>query len=394
MSRYNTVLYNWTEITNRLLHDKQLMAHFLRFSAGIYKQSFSDAALIYQQNPNVTKVATLEVWNKLGRRVSRGEHSIAVFGEDCQCRHLFNITQTEGRRIPNLWRLDESLSADLTAVINEKYRTKCKTIQETIAAISVDNLRCRSNDLNEIISQMQLSDKQRKTYSQSVVSAIRFVVSCRCELDGTMQISGGLNLNAADYFRDTRDLIRFCDLVQRTAKDSLLEIEREVFQILNQRRALSHEHEIKPDRSVSDQNAVHGQSAGTGTSAPPDRKMGQNVAGMDENRTPDGDHGADHGSTVADHSEGDRQTGGTPLDGTGRTVPQGESQTGGLPLHAEVGEKPSADARTQDHGGNRVSDEKLTIEYLKNCYLHADFNRRLDSYETAGLVFTDSEDME
>ena len=66
MSRYNTVLYNWTEVTNRLLHDKQLLAHFLRFSAGMYKQSFSDAALVYQQNPYATKVAPLEVWNKIG----------------------------------------------------------------------------------------------------------------------------------------------------------------------------------------------------------------------------------------------------------------------------------------------------------------------------------------
>ena len=118
LSRYNTVLYNWTEVTNRLLHDKQLLAHFLRFSAGMYKQSFSDAALIYQQNPYATKVATLEVWNKLGRRVNRGEHSIAVFGEDCKCKHLFDVTQTEGKRIPDLWKLDESLAADLTAAIN------------------------------------------------------------------------------------------------------------------------------------------------------------------------------------------------------------------------------------------------------------------------------------
>lgn len=43
------------------------------------------------------------------------------------------------------------------------------------------------------------------------------MVSCRCELDGDMKISGGLNLNAVDLLHDTRDLIRFCDLVQRTA---------------------------------------------------------------------------------------------------------------------------------------------------------------------------------
>ena len=121
MSRYNSVLYNWTEVTNRLLHDKQLLAYFLRFSAGMYKQSFSDAALIFQQNPYATKVAILETWNRLGRMVNRGERSIAVFGEDCKCRHLFDITQTNGKRIPDLWRLDESLAADVTAVINEKY---------------------------------------------------------------------------------------------------------------------------------------------------------------------------------------------------------------------------------------------------------------------------------
>ena len=87
----------------------------------MYKQSFSDAALIFQQNPYATKVATLETWNRLGRMVNRGERSIAVFGEDCKCRHLFDITQTNGKRIPDLWRLDESLATDVTAVINEKY---------------------------------------------------------------------------------------------------------------------------------------------------------------------------------------------------------------------------------------------------------------------------------
>ncbi len=393
MSRYNTVLYNWTEVTNLLLHDKQHLAHFLRFSAGMYKQSFSDAALIYQQNPYATKVATLEVWNRLGRRVNRGEHSIAVFGEDCKCKHLFDITQTEGKRIPDLWKLDEGLAADLTAAINQKYDAGCKTIQETLAAVSVDNLKCRSTDMSEIISQMQLSEEQKKAYQQSVVSAVRFMVSCRCELESDMKISGGLNLNAADLFHDTRDLIRFCDLVQRTAKDSLLEVEREVFQILNKRREREHEQEIKSDRTVSQGNEVHGQLAGTGAPAPTDRQVGQNVAGVDENRTPDRDSSSGYGSTVAAHSERDRQAGGEPLGSTGRTVPQGESPTEGVRADAEVGENPSADAGAYHHGRDRVSDSELTVAYLIDCYLHADFNRRLDSYEMAGLAFTDGADL-
>ena len=393
MSRYNTVLYNWTDVTNRLLHDKQLLAHFLRFSAGMYKQSFSDAALIYHQNPFATKVAPLEVWNRLGRRVNRGEHSIAVFGEDCKCKHLFDITQTDGRRIPDLWKLDESLASDLIAAINQKYGADCKTIQETLAAVSVDNLKCRSTDMSEIISQMGLSDEQKKAYQQSVVSAVRFMVSCRCELDSDMKISGGLNLNAVDLFHDTRDLIRFCDLVQRTAKDSLLEVEREVFLILNKRREKEHEQEIKSDRTVSQGNAVHGQPAGTGAPAPTDRQMGQNVAGVDENRTSDRSSGSGYGSTVADHSEGDRQAGGKSLGSAGRTVSQGESSTDRLRSDAAVGENTPAETGAYHHGGDRVPDSELTVAYLKERYLHADFNRRLDSYEMAGLAFTDGADL-
>ena len=101
-----------------------------------------------------------------------------------------------------------------------------------------------------------------------------------------MKISGGLNLNAVDLFRDTRDLIRFCDLVQRTAKDSLLEMEREVFQILNQRRERAHE--IEPDRSVSDRNAVHGQSERAVAPAPTNRQVGADVDEVDANRASDG----------------------------------------------------------------------------------------------------------
>ncbi len=49
MSKIETVRENWTEITDKLLRDKQLLAHFLRFSASMYKQSFSDEALRIQQ---------------------------------------------------------------------------------------------------------------------------------------------------------------------------------------------------------------------------------------------------------------------------------------------------------------------------------------------------------
>lgn len=311
MSRLQTVRENWTDITTKLLRDKQELAHFLRFSAKMYKQSFSDAVLIYQQNPNATKVATLETWNKLGRLVNKGEHSIAVFGEDSKCKHLFDISQTNGKRVPELWKLTEDLSSDHTAVINEKYGKDCQNIQETIAAVAVDNIKSRLPDMQYAVGQMKLSEKDITAYQQSVVSAVRFVIANRCELDSDMKISGGINLNAADMFKDSRDLIRFCNIVNQSAKDALLEMEREIVNILKQRRERSNDIQIKSDRVQRD---------------------------------------------------------------------------------TDLGENKSADDRTQDNGGNRVQAQNVVVQSLIDRFLHADFNRRLDSYETAGMVFMDYAD--
>ena len=392
MSRLQTVRENWTDITTKLLRDKQELAHFLRFSAKMYKQSFSDAVLIYQQNPNATKVATLETWNKLGRLVNKGEHSIAVFGEDSKCKHLFDISQTNGKRVPELWKLTEDLSADLTAVINEKYGKDCKNIQETIAAVAVDNIKSRLPDMQYAVRQMKLSEKDITAYQQSVVSAVRFVIANRCELDSNMKISGGINLNAADMFKDSRDLIRFCNIVNQSAKDALLEMEREIVNILKQRRERSNDIQIKPDRTVSSRNPVHAEPQRTGTSEKADRQMGQNVAGVGENGVSHRGSDIHNGGSLEHNSEGNRQRSGETLSGDGRTVPTAESPSDSVQRDTGLGENKSADDRTQDNGGNRVQTQNVVIDKLVDRFFHADFNRRLDSYETAGMVFTDCAD--
>lgn len=389
MSRLETVRENWTDITDKLLRDKQLLAHFLRFSAGMYKQSFSDAALIYQQNPYATKVATLETWNKLGRLVNKGERSIAVFGEDNRAKHLFDITQTNGKRIPELWKLTEDLAADLTAVINKKYGKDCKNIQETIAAMSVDNTRPHLTEMMYATQQMKLTDSELKTYQQSFVSAVRFMVSNRCELGSDMKISGGINLNAVDLFKNARDLIRFCDLVQKSAKDTLLEMEREIVQILKQRRELSNDLQAERNRADVGRDAVHRQSRGAEISRKADKQVGEDVAGMDTHGVSDRGTGVRGRGAVADNSEGNRHRGGEPLSGVGRAVQAAEPAPDGVRGNSSVGENAAVDRGTSGNGESRVPD-KITVESLIERYNNADFNRRWDSYETAGWILSDA----
>ena len=391
MSRYNTVLYNWTEITNRLMKNKQELAQFLRFSAGMYKQSFSDAALIYYQNPNATKVATLETWNRLGRVVNRGEHSISVFGEGTSARHLFDITQTNGKKIPDLWKITEDIAVDITEVINDKYGKDCKNIQETIATISVDSIKGRLPDVQYAAEQMKLSQEQVSEYQKSLVSAVRFVVSNRCEIEGGMKLSGGINLAAADMFKDTRDLIRFCDIVQRSAKDALLEIEREIVQIQKRKREQTYERENEPDRADPVRNGVHAQPADRGSAEKTDRSVGQNVAEVGKAGVPAGNADIHNGGQVAVDPAADRRRSGDTLSGTRQRVSGAESTSENISADTRVGENAPADNRTSGDAGSRISVENVTPDILKKMRLDADFNRRFDNYEIAGWAFGDSE---
>ena len=223
---------------------------------------FPDAALVFYHDPNATKVAELDVWNRLGRFVNKGVRSIAVFGEGDRCRHLFDISQTNGKPVPNGWRLTEDIAPEFIDVINDNYGRECKDIHEALATIAVDNIKAHSPEMQYTIEQMGLSQKDTAEYQRSVVSAVRFVIANRCEQNGGMPLSGSINLNAADYFKDTRDVIRFCDLVQRASKDSLLEIEREIIQILRKRRERDHELQAKPDRTDVSRGSIHRRPAG------------------------------------------------------------------------------------------------------------------------------------
>lgn len=335
-----------------------------------------------------TKVATLETWNKLGRLVNRGERSIAVFGEDNRAKRLFDISQTNGKRIPDLWKLTEDIADELTAVINRKYGKDCKNIQETIAAMSVDNTRPHLTEMMYATQQLKLTDSELKTYQQSFVSAVRFMVPNRCELDGGMKVSGGINLNAVDLFKDTRDLIRFCDLMQKSAKDTLLEMEREIIQILNQRRERRNDLQSKLDRADVGANSVHGQPRRAEAAQTADRQVGEDVAGMDTHGVSDRGSGVRDRGSVADNSEGNRHRSGEPLSGAGRTVQAAEPAPDDVRGNSSVGKNAVVERGTSDNGGSRVQNE-ITVESLIERYNNADFNHRWDSYETAGWILSD-----
>lgn len=87
----------------------QSWSDFLAFSAQIYKYSFDNSLLIYLQRPDATMLASLPLWNQLGRYVHKAERSIAVCNfqdGNARIQHLFDATQTYGQPLPVTWNLE------------------------------------------------------------------------------------------------------------------------------------------------------------------------------------------------------------------------------------------------------------------------------------------------
>ena len=207
-----------------------------------------------------------------------------------------------------------------------------------------------------------------------------------------MKISGGINLNAADLFRNNRDLIRFCDMVQKSAKDTLLEMEREIVQILRKRREKTYDLQTQSNRTLESRNTVHGQPQRTENAGEANRQMGQNVAGMDENRVSDRGERTHNGGSLEHNSERNRRRRVETLSGAGRTVSTAEPTSADVQRNSAVGENKNTDNRTSADERGGIQSENAVAQKLIDRFLHADFNRRLDSYETAGMVFSDTKD--
>ena len=253
--KYELVKLHWFEITEQLRGNKQEYLKYLKYSAGMYKQSYSDAVLVYHQNKNATKIADYKKWKRLGRYVKRGSHGVAVFGENHTCRYLYDVSETGGKELPAMWTLSGRNTPELISVLNRRYDIHSESINDCIDFLTAKSIESLPIDesVQNAISEMSLSKKQQETYKESLSSIVRFVVTQRCDLAGQMNMSAetDVDLRAIDMMRNARDMILFSRVVQKAAKSVLSEIEKEVIAIDRKNEALDNAKTAKQE-STSD----------------------------------------------------------------------------------------------------------------------------------------------
>lgn len=251
--KYEVVKQAWFEINEHLRNNKQDYIEYLKFSAKMYKQPYSDAVLVYQQNRNATKIAEYKKWGRLGRYVRRGSHGVAVFGKNHTCRYLYDVTQTGGKELPEMWTLTDRNTPELLNTLNNRYNINAGSVKECIEAMTANSINSApiAESVQNAISQMGLDTKQAEVYRHSLNSVVRFVVSQRCNLYGKIDLNTDVDVSALDLIKNARDMILFSRAVQHAAKDTLFEIEKEVIAIDRKNEALDNAKTAKQE-STSD----------------------------------------------------------------------------------------------------------------------------------------------
>ena len=251
--KYEVVKQAWFEINEYLRNNKQDYIEYLKFSAKMYKQPYSDAVLVFQQNRNATKIAEYKKWGRLGRYVRRGSHGVAVFGKNHTCRYLYDVTQTGGKELPEMWTLTDRNTPELLNTLNNRYNINAGSVKECIKAMTTNSINSApiAESVQNAISQMGLDTKQAEVYRHSLDSVVQFVVSQRCNLSGKIDLHADVDVSALDLIKNARDMILFSRAVQHAAKDTLFEIEKEVIAIDRKNEALDNAKTAKQE-STSD----------------------------------------------------------------------------------------------------------------------------------------------
>jgi len=251
--KYEVVKQAWFEINEHLRNNKQDYIEYLKFSSKMYKQPYSDAVLVFQQDRNATKIAEYKKWGRLGRYVRRGSHGVAVFGKNHTCRYLYDVTQTGGKELPEMWTLTDRNTTELLNTLNNRYNINAGSVKECIEAMTANSINSApiAESVQNAISQMGLDTKQAEVYRHSLDSVVQFVVSQRCNLSGKINPHADVDVSALDLIKNARDMILFSRAVQHAAKDTLFEIEKEVIAIDRKNEALDNAKTAKQE-STSD----------------------------------------------------------------------------------------------------------------------------------------------
>lgn len=260
---------------------------YLKFGSQVYKHSFDNALLVYAQNPKTTMLATTPIWNKVGRYINKGEKGIAVCEYEnakLTLKHLFDVTQTNGKAAPEQWVLDEEKAQALSDRLSYSHNITATNLNDCISQI-VDNTLAESiddylqdfeTDIKDHFLGTLPQDGLISELTETIENSCKYFIACKCGVETDYEPS----MPTISHFDTVPLVTRLGYTVTEISKRVLLEIARNVRIIDTERRSQNEQrnHEQQRASRNAERSATGERNAGRGRTDRQIRKDGDGLS--------------------------------------------------------------------------------------------------------------------
>lgn len=387
MARIDEVRERYESITEQLYKNKETFAEYLKFAGKFYKMPTAQTMTMFATNPKATMVADYDTWKKFGHYVKRGANSIAVLCGN-GLKHYFDISQTNGDRVPYQWTLDKQTAQEFIAAFSKAEGREFKSMSSCVNAIG---RAAAAETIENAVKALNISEADRAAFEKSFISITQYFIAARCELGGKFDYKNApMDLNAFDLVHSKAEAEKLTEYIQIAARPALLSMEKSINTIIAERSMNNGRNQTdleRPERLVRGGQEVLSRNQGgerQDVQARPDnvRVSGAGGAGSDGRGT-EADERADRplGQGVAEVYDGelsrrnsvaggaaemgadtptDRQGGvgnvGTPAEAVRREEPSPENL---VRRNREMGENTELYSGTRGNGADSSSAQRI-----------------------------------
>ena len=390
MARIDKVREIYDDVTEKLFSDKAAFSNYLKFAGKFFKLPSSQSMTIYGTKPNAVMVTDYDTWQKFGRQVKRGTTSIAVINNVGGLKHYFDVSQTDGAKIPYQWTLDKATAAALLDEINESEGRRFQSLGGCINYLGAEKAR---EVLPNVLNTLNISETDRTKFEKSFTSMVQNIIAARCELGCEYRYNGELDLSAFDLLHSKAEKEKLCEFVQFTGKSVLLNMEQSINNIILQGRTNDYGRnktdmvrggqevlprvqggerqtvQTRPENvRVSSAGGTWTDGRGAGVDERGHREVRGEVAEVYGGKLSRSNSVADGAAEMVSDTASNRQGNSGISDNASETVREEKSQTDHIRGDNGVGEHARNDSRQGNNGGHsssvsRVSGEEKSATY-------------------------------
>lgn len=239
MQRKKIIKELYEQIISEITSSSEEWKKYLSFSQKIYKHSFDSAVLVYKQKPDVTQIADMQTWNKVGRYVNKGANGIAVINpinDKIELKYLFDILDTNGKEVvkPFDFSENENILSELNRLKNTQFEKLEDMIDSKIENELANKRNAITQDLQHDIKNTSLARFPIGYANQEIVSIIK--ESSKFIIYNKLNIKCDEAMDNIEHFNTIQLIRRVGHMSSNIAKATLLEIERSMKNGINIQR--------------------------------------------------------------------------------------------------------------------------------------------------------------